>query len=567
MPSISISINDFSNLLGREVPSGEWLEEYLSYVKGEVKSFTPLDDEAKIELNDTNRPDLWCPEGIARQIRTRLQGTVPKYPFLKNSTVAGIIDVDLAMVGVRPYISAFIAKGPAITDGVLRQLIQTQEKLSDTFGRKRKSVATGVYKLDKISFPVRYGLVADDDFSFIPLGMNEEMTTQEIMGKHPTAIEYAPAVEGYSALPLLTDSCGAVLSMPPIINSALVGAVEVGDCNLFVEVTGLDIRQTLLAANIFAANLADRGFEIGRVETRYPYETLLGSTVVAPSPLGQAQEVALSYFNEALGESFDASQVAGKLTAFGLSVDELSEGRLRVRPPFYRNDLLHPIDVVEDLAISHGYNNFKALLPSDYTVGRLTSLESFSDRLRGLMVEAGFTEILSPILTHPDKLAQKMRLPGRRIVTIDNVMSENYSVLRDAVLPSLLEVESVSAHATYPHMIFEVGEICVRNPSKNRGTQTLLNCGAAIFEANAGFSDIHSYLDRLFFFLDLDYKLKTRDHLTAIPGRSARIIVDGKDVGGVGELHPEVLDNWGIKMPCSAFEINLEKVMEALGIS
>ena len=567
MPSITVSINDFSNLLGREITSTDWLEECLSYVKGELKSFSLEEDEAKFELNDTNRPDLWCPEGIARQIKTKLKGIRPKYAFLKNDELAGVVEVEESMVTVRPYISAFTAKGPQVTDAVLKQLIQTQEKLSDTFGRRRKAVATGVYKLDRMEFPVKYALYEKDGISFVPLGFDEKMTPEQIMEKHPTAVEYASAVEGYSAYPVITDSNDEVLSMPPIINSQTVGSVEVGDGNLFIEVTGLDIRQTLLAANIFAANLADRGYEIGRVETQYPYETPLGSSVICPSNLGQVQDVELSYFNRALGDDFDGSLVSGNLTNYGLCVEEVGEGTFRVRPPFFRNDLLHSIDVVEDFAISHGYNSFKAVLPSDYTVGRLTPLESFSDRIRSLLVESGFTEILSPLLTHPDKLAAKMMLPGRRIVAIDNVMTENYSVLRDAVLPSLLEVESVSANAAYPHFTFEVGEIAVRNPSRNRGTQTLLNCSGAIFEATAGFSDIHSHLDRLFYFLDLDYKLKTRDHPTAIPGRSARIIVEGKDVGGIGEIHPQVLENWGIKMPCAAFEINLEKMMEALGIS
>ena len=565
MPSITVSISDLASLLGREIDSPDWLEKHLSYVKGELKGWNPQEDEAKIELNDTNRPDLWCPEGIARQIKAKLTGTSRKYCFVEGKDAAGTIEVDHSVNGVRPYVAAFTAKGPEITDASLRQLIQTQEKLSDTFGRRRKAVATGVYKLQKINFPVSYKLVAGDESPFVPLGMDEKMTPAQIMEKHPTAIEYAPAVEGYSGYPIICEKGGEVLSMPPIINSQTVGAVEIGDSELFIEVTGIDIRQVVLATNIFAANLADRGYEVKPIEVKYPYETPLGMTVTTPCSLKQAQDVKLRDFNKSLGENFDCSEVEGYLTTYGLCVEERGEGQWRVRPPFYRNDLLHPMDVVEDLAIAHGYNNFKAELPNEFSVGRLSAIETFSDEVRALMVEAGFTEILSPILTHRDKLSKMMRLPGRRIVAIKNIMTENYSVVRDAILPSLLEVEAVSGNAAYPHLIFEAGEVGVRTTTTNLGSQTLVNCSGAIFHADASFSEVHAYVDRLFYFLDLDYKLKTRDHATAIPGRAARIVVDGRDVGGIGEIHPEVLDNWGIKMPCAAFEINLERILEVLG--
>jgi len=565
MPSITVSISDLSELLGRTIAGPDWLEKHLSLVKGELKGFDLDADEAKIELNDTNRPDLWCPEGIARQVKTKLTGTVKRYPFLNGEGVAGVIDVDDSVDGVRPYVAAFTAVGPAVTDGSLRQLIQTQEKLSDTFGRRRKAVATGVYKLARIAFPVRYELVGADECPFVPLGYTEPMTPARIMQEHPTAREYASAVEGYTGYPILKEAGGEVLSMPPIINSRTVGAVEVGDTDLFVEVTGIDIRQTVLAANIFAANLADRGYRIRPVTVRYSYETPLGTDVTTPCCLGQMQEVRLNDFNKALGETFEPAGVAGNLTTYGLCVEERGEGVWRVKPPFYRNDLLHVMDVVEDLAIAQGYNSFRPLLPSDFSVGRLSDIERFSDEVRALLVESGFTEILSPILTHRDKLSTNMRLPGRRIVAIANVMTENYSVLRDAVLPSLLEVESVSANAAYPHAIFEVGEVAVRTSTANMGSQTLMNCAAALFSADAGFSAVHAYLDRLFYFLDLDYQLKTRDHLSAIPGRSARVVIDGRDVGGIGEMHPEVLEKWGVKVPCAAFELNLDKILEVLG--
>ncbi|MDH5254092.1 MAG: phenylalanine--tRNA ligase subunit beta, partial [Nitrospira sp.] len=158
MPTISIFKDDFESLLGSR-PAGavsiEQIEEWLMLVKGELKGHNAETGELRVELQDSNRPDLWCCEGIARQIRIKQQGKLRAYPFLgKKSKSAQRVIVGAGMERVRPYVAACTAKGYRVTEEGLAQLIQTQEKLADIFGHKRKTVSVGIYQLQKITFPV-----------------------------------------------------------------------------------------------------------------------------------------------------------------------------------------------------------------------------------------------------------------------------------------------------------------------------------------------------------------------------------------------------------------------------
>src|SRR5437016_5991385 len=251
MPNISVNRKDLDKLLGRH-PTDKELEAWLPLVKAEIKVVDAATGELRLELQDSNRPDLWCVEGIARQIRIKLNGRPDSYPYLRAAkSRPHQILVEQGLEPVRPFIGACKARGYRVTEEGLAQLIQTQEKLADIFGRKRRTVSIGLYRLASIAFPVSYALVDPDRVKFRPLGFNERMSLREILDIHPKGIEYGPLLEGHARLPLLQDAKGEVLSLPPVINSRDIGEVRVGDGDLFVEVTGTDLHMVMLAVNIF----------------------------------------------------------------------------------------------------------------------------------------------------------------------------------------------------------------------------------------------------------------------------------------------------------------------------
>ncbi|GKS65262.1 phenylalanine--tRNA ligase beta subunit [Nitrospira sp.] len=570
MPTITIYKDDFESLLNGGQPTNgtmpiEELETWLMLVKGELKGHTPETGELRIELQDSNRPDLWCCEGIARQIRIKQQGQLSPYPFLSGKSKSRMqIIVKPGMEQVRPYVAACAARGYRVTTEGLAQLIQTQEKLAEIFGHKRKTVSIGIYQLPKIQFPVTYELVKPDEARFTPLGMETVMTLAEILMVHPKGLEYGAIVSGAGWVPLLRDAAGQSLSFPPIINSREVGEVQVGDDQLFVEVTGTDLLMVVLTLNIFASNLADRGAIIEPVEVQYPMDTSLGKRVKTPLDLGKSKAIRIDTIEQALGQELGAKTVAQALKTYGYHVAP-GKGSVKVKLPLYRQDLMHTMDVVEDVAMSLGYAEFTPVMPAQFTVGGLSDIEQTSDRARELMVGLGFQEIISNILGSPESYSGRMRLDETewgRMVEVDNVMSLSFSCLRQWILPSLLRVEAASSRAFYPHRLFEAGDVAIPDATHELGSRTDTVLGAMIAHAGAHFSEIHSCLDVLFYYLGKEYSLETVQHPSFLEGRAGQIVVAGKPVGVIGELHPEVLERWQIAMPVVAFDVNLSQLTD-----
>ena len=570
MPTITIFKQDLEGLLTgpgetRQSITMEQLEDSLMLVKGELKGQNPDSGELRIELQDSNRPDLWCCEGIARQIRVKRQGALAAYKFLTTKPkVLKRLHVAPGMEQVRPFVAACTATGYRVTQEGLAQLIQTQEKLAEMFGRKRKTVSIGIYRLAAIEFPIAYDLVKPEDVSFMPLGMDTVMTLGEMLLVHPKGLEFGEILAGQDRLPVLRDATQQPLSFPPIINSREVGEVKVGDDALFVEVTGTDLPMVVLTLNIFAANLADRGAAIEPIDVRYPYKTALGQDVVTPQDLKKSQTLLVSTIEQALGQTLGAKEVVKALTAYGYEV-QANGNHVTVTLPPYRQDLMHAMDVVEDVAISRGYADFLPVMPSDFTVGGLSRIEEVSDRVRALMVGMGFQEIISNILGSPQDLRDAMRLAGTewgQLVEVDNVMSQNFSALRQWMLPSLLRVEAASNRAFYPHRLFEAGEVAKLDLTQPLGSRTAVVLGGLIAHADAHFSEVHSCLDTLFYYVNQAYSLEPIQHPSFLAGRVGAIVSEGQQIGVIGELHPEVLERWQISVPAVAFEIELTHLAE-----
>jgi phenylalanyl-tRNA synthetase beta chain len=562
MPTIDIKKHDLDALIGKKL-SVAALEKKLMLAKAELKEYNAETDELKVELSDSNRPDLWSSEGIARQIRIAQSGKPEPYPFFRKGRQATReIRVAKGMKSVRPYIAACTASGIRMNNDVLAQMIQSQDKLSEIFGRKRTTVSIGIYELDRIAFPVDYRLAEPSSLSFIPLGMEEKLTLAGILERHPKGIVYGGILKPFPQYPVLTDSMDRVLSFPPIINSREIGEVKPDTSNVLIEVTGTDLRMTVLTLNILATSFYDRGADIEPVMVTYPYETGNGKRLIFPLDSSGTFTVPLAKFSAGLGEDVSSADVKKRLNSYGHNVN-VGRGTLSIHVPPYRDDIMHPMDLVEDYAISRGYDSFVPVMPRQSTVGALSRIELLSDSVRGHMIGSGFQEIMSNILCSREELDYAVTAE-EKLVEVDNVMSLAYSVLRNRVIPSLLNVEAASSKAFYPHRTFEVGEVAVFDTNENMGSRTDLNLGAIISHPGANFSEMHSTLDVLLYYLGLEYKLVPAEQPLFIPGRCGRIVANGVDLGHIGEVRPDVLERTQISMPCAAFEISVNRILTTL---
>lgn len=596
MPTITVDLDDLRGLIGSAELSDAEIEGHLALVKGEFagREAEAKPTEVRIELQDTNRPDLWCPEGIARQIGAKLRGELRldyAPAFAADPDKDACIEADADLEQLRPFVAGFVVRDVTIDEPGLVGFIQTQEKLAENFGRKRAAVSIGIYDASQIQFPVRYAAVPrQGPPKFAPLGFEEEMTPAEILERHPKGIEYRGCLdrdgEDAPRVPMLMDANDCVLSFPPIINSRALGEVKPGMDHLFVEATGDDQLSVMLALNILAANMVDRGGKVSRVVTRYPYDTPMGREVASPSALPRAQKArcSVSEVCSLLGTQTDGDDIAARLRAYGVASEAAGDGALEATLPPWRADYLHAVDVVEDYAISVGFDSFEPILPEDWSPGRLSTETNLEDLLRDRLIGFGFEEIISNVLTNrtmlrvnqclgdadaPANAEDEGRIPkpgfppptGSPLVRIRNPMSDTYSVLRDWLLPFLLRVEATSPKALYPHRVFEAGEVAVPDPDANLGSRTERRLSALLAHEKASLSELQSHLDLLLYYLDIDARLEAGedDHPTFIPGRLGLVWTgEGSDrrcLGWIGEVHPEVLERWGIRAPVAAFEL------------
>ena len=562
MPKIETSEKIFYSLCNKKY-NDEQLCDIFPTAKAE------LDDHAdgvlKIELNDTNRPDLWSACGIARALNTYESGEVKKYNFFStkdnslDSANRAIIN-DPSCIGIRDFSIGFAARGVEVTDDMLVAMIQSQEKLCSNFGRKRKTIALGIYRSNLLNYPVHYKGADPDETKFVPLGETEEMSLREICVKHPKGKEYGHIVSNYDLFPYLYDNTGAALSFPPVINSNRIGAVEVGDTDLFVELSGPILDDLLLSASILACDFADMGFEILPVKVQLAKETKYGKEITVPYYFQEEKTSSLALVEKMLGIKISGDEIIECLKKMGIN-STVKDETVTITVPEYRNDFLHAADIVEDIMIGYGLNNFVPVLPDDFTKGYLSSAEEYARKVKKLLVGLGFQEMMYNYLGSRREYVDNMHISDEKVVFIANPMSENYEVVRPSILPSLLESESVSGHAAYPHNIFEIGKVCYKDETDNSGTVTKNHLGFFSSNNAVGYNDASSYIQTLLYFLNTEYSLQeVENDGRFIPGRAAKIISNGQEIGIFGEVHPQVLTSWGSGMPAIMAELDLDKM-------
>lgn len=551
MPSIEVSYQDLCNLIGKKIPKTELIERAILFAKGEVDEWEG--DFLKIDIKDTNRPDLWSTEGIAREIQGRYG--LPGLPEYKSKPSGLQVFVDKKMKSIRPYTVCAVVRNLKITPEILSQNIQLQEKISLTFGRNRKEVAVGIYDFHRIHPPIRFTAFPPKKLKFVPLDFDQPMYLDEILKKHPKGKEYGHLLSGLSEYPIFIDAADQVLSMPPIINSNYTGKVSEKTKDVFIECSGFDLRFLLPALNVLVCSLADRGGEIQTVEVIYP-----DRTIITPDLSPKEFLLDPDHVNKISGLNISSSKICDLLEQARYKAT-IKNKKIHVLCPCYRQDIMHERDIIEDVIISYGYNQIKPVFPNIPTLGSESPIEEFSYLVSEAMIGFGFQEIMCYTLTNKENLFKKMRLKEKAIAEIENPISSNWCVFRNSLLPGLMEFLSKNKHREYPQKIFEIGDVVLIDESKETKTQNPRRLACAITHSRTGYEEIVSVLDEFFHLFDIKYSLQETTHPSFIPGRTAEIMIKNNSIGIIGEIHPEVLNNWELENPVTAFEIDISSLL------
>lgn len=549
MPIITLTVERMRELLGDEELTVEKLVGTLPWIGVDIEDVGP--DYVKIEYNP-NRPDFGSPVGVARAL-AGLLGRKVGLPEYEASPPTQFVRVSEAVSKVRPYIVAAIVRGVELSEETIVELIELQEDLHEGIGRKRKKISIGLHDLDKVEGPFSYDAVGLNDVKFVPLGWDTEATPAEILKRHEKGVEYGHIIAGSGLAPLVRDARGRVMAMPPVINARLT-EVTPATRNLFMDVTGTNPDLIARALDILVTTLADMGGRIEKVEIRYPDRTL-----ETPSLKYETASADLDLIRDLLGVRLSDEEIVESLRRCRLGA-RVKDGRVIATIPPYRVDIMHEVDLVEEVMIGYGLWRIKPKLPKIASAGRPLPISMFTSILREILCGMGFIEVINFSLSNREVQFDRMRLRRRGEIVLENPRSAEYEILRRSLIPQMLEVLFRNRGEEYPQRIFEIGKVF----SLERGRVVeRYRVAAAVTHPRAGYHDAKLALNTLFKQLGIDFSVKPARHKSFIPGRVGRVYIGKKAVGIVGELHPEVLVNFSLVNPVSCFELDVESLMEA----
>ncbi|MEE9150731.1 MAG: phenylalanine--tRNA ligase subunit beta [Thermoplasmata archaeon] len=539
MPVISIEYDDLIDLLGTKIEM-EKLIETIPMMGADIErvDYTQMDIEFF-----PDRPDLYSVEGVARALRgyLGLEVGLKEYP-ITDSDIKLIVDPTVNEV--RPFIVSGLIRGVTMTDFFIQSLMDMQEKLHLTLGRKRAKTAIGVHDYKNITPPFTYKAVDPESIQFVPLGKSETMDLEEILRKHEKGREYAWTLEGFTRYPIILDANNEVLSFPPIINGILTMVTE-DTKDIFLDLTGTDMNAVNHALNIISTALAERGGKIERVEVVYPNES-----INTPNLEPTRMDLGLGYMNDMLGTNMSFEEVTKHLEKMRFGV-QIVGGSINTLIPAYRSDILHPIDLVEDVAISYGYMEFGSELPKTMTFGKSMEIIDFCNKLRTIMVGFGFNEVMTLTLSNEKDQFEMMNLEISERATVKNPLTAEHTILRVSLLPSLLSTLKANRHRDLPQRIFEVGIAVPREHNVYKFA------GVAIYP-KASFTEVKSLVEGILKAVGLQYAIHPFSHGSFIDGRCASMICKNENIGFFGELHPQVITNFELSSPIYGFELDVE---------
>ncbi|WP_435320207.1 phenylalanine--tRNA ligase subunit beta [Haloarchaeobius sp. TZWSO28] len=600
MPVVDVDPDELRSLTGHDEKSDEELKEDMFGLGLEFEGETE-DGEFQLEFAP-DRLDRLSVEGVARSLRYQYGDDRGVY-VPKTNDPDWTIEVDESVPDDRPYVTGAVIRGVNLSESALDSLIQLQEKLHATMGRKRVKGAIGIHDLTMLKGAsaarsaadtssgdeprdsagedggnsIQYVGVDPDEDVFVPLDADVEMTPAEVLTDHPTGEKYADVIADYERYPAIYDDIG-LFSFPPVINGRRT-EVSTDSRDLFVELTGTDQWTIDKMCNIICYALDARGATIEEVTVDYPDKDVYAGEkvelvapdvdLVRPNFETSDKTVRHSRIESLLGINLDPAEVVDLLERAGLdAIQEDDQGELvyEVDVPPYRVDVLHPLDIVDDVGRAYGFNELEPTYPEVGTVGGRHERTGLEDAVRDQLVGLGFEDMLNFHMINEGENYERMRLDpdeddclgAGQPVTITEPYSEDYTMVRSWALPSLMMVLENNTHRSYPQDIAEVGFAAHYDESEDTYVAERRTVAGALARHDASYEDAKARLQALARNFEVEVTTPPTTHPSFIDGRTAEVRIDGEVAGVVGEVHPAVLVEHDLEVPVTAFEFDLD---------
>ena len=547
MPVITFKYQDLKDL-GIDMEKDELIDT-LPMMSSDIEDFD--DEEIKVEFFP-NRPDNLSVEGVARSFKGFI-GQEIGFPDYKVEESGEYVEVDEDVAKIRPYIGFAKIDNVDFTGDKLKYIMDFQENLHWVIGRDRKKVAIGIHNADVVTGPFKYIATPKDANAFVPLEKDFEMTPDEILTQHDKGVDYAHLIQDFDKYPLILDKDDNVLSMPPIINGELTKIRE-DTKNIIVDVTGTDERAVNQALNIICCSFAEVGGQIKSMEVRYA-----DKSIKTPDLTPQEMNVHVDTTNSLIGgTSLTAEDIKGLLLKARFDAEIISENEVKAIIPAYRVDILHEVDVVENIAVQYHINSVEAKLPEINTVAYENDWFKAESTIREVMVGLGFQEVMSLMLTNEEAHYEKMNHPEEEHVQVARPITIDRTMIRTSLINSLMEFLEDNKHEDLPQKIFEIGDILYLDDTKENKTKSSKKLAALICHSTANFTEIKSVMTSVLTNLGYTMEISDSENKTFIEGRVADVVGEaqkGTIKGFFGEVSPEVITNFTLEYPVIAFEI------------
>lgn len=547
MPTVTLNRKEFEKLVGKKLPDDK-LKDRISMIGTDLEKID--ENEIHVEIFP-NRPDWLSEQGFARAFSAFIgeKTGLRKYE-VKKSGYEVIIDRSVSM---RPYTACAIIKNIPFTDERIKQVMQTQEKLAKTHGRDRRKSAYGLYPSQTINFPVHYIAKDPEKVMFQPLGFDRKMPASEVQKVHPKGREYKHISKDWTKYAFFIDAKDNVMCMMPFTNSEDTGKIDETTKEVFIECTGTDLNNVMVALNMFVTMLSEMGGEIYSIDMVYP-----DKKITTPDLTPQKMEIDLAYVNKTLGLDLKEKDMKELLERMNYGYEK---GKALV--PAYRADVMHQADLIEDIAIAYGYENFEEIIPKVATIAQENPFSIFKRRLAYVLTGLGLLETSSYSLID-SKYQTGDCLLDVDVISILDPVSLEYNSLRFWMIPSLLHILQKNKHHEYPQKLFEIGRVFSKDETKENKTKEQERLCVMSCHDKADFTEAKQHLDYVMNHLDIAYDIEETEHPSFIPGRVARISVKGKKVAYVGEVHPQVLQQFELEHPVCTVELNVSEIFEVL---
>ena len=547
MPVITFKYQDLKDL-GIDMDKDELIDT-LPMMSSDIEDFD--DEEIKVEFFP-NRPDNLSVEGVARSFKGFI-GQEVGFPDYKVEESGEVVVVDAEVADIRPYIAFAKIDNVDFTGDKLKYIMDFQENLHWVIGRDRKKVAIGIHNADVVEAPFKYIATPKDANAFVPLEKDSEMTPDEILTEHDKGKAYAHLIDKFDKYPLILDKDDNVLSMPPIINGELTKIKE-DTKNVIVDVTGTDERAVNQALNIICCSFAEVGGQIKSMEVQYA-----DKTIVSPDLTPQEMNVHVDTANELIGgTNLTAEDIKELLFKARFDAEIIDDNEVKAIIPAYRVDILHEVDIVENIAVQYHINDVVAKLPDINTVAYENNWFKAEGTIREVMIALGFQEVMSLMLTNEEAHYEKMNQPEEDHVQVARPITIDRTMIRTSLINSLMEFLEDNKHEDLPQKIFEIGDVLYLDETKENKTRTSKKLAALVCHSTANFTEIKSIVTSVLSNLGYSMEISDSENKTFIEGRVADVTGEaekGVIKGFFGEVSPEVITNFTLEYPVIAFEI------------